>query len=714
VSVPRFRVVQKEKKRERVRLELRAAALEVGTFSGCDLVLNDPLAAARHCAFAFADDTFVVRDLGSDTGTYCNGRTVAGEMAVRDGDTVVVGTTRLVAQVSRDDAPTLTLQLTAGDLGYVPSRSGEFQSDADTMARREVDLAKWPGLRRSNRWAARLFVLGLPVLLLWPRAREGLTDPGPLSAAHASLFTAAGSRAFPEMAALAQVQGCGVCHDSFFGATDARCAQCHASLARDQHPFAVAAPDPTRARRSPGAYSCAPCHQEHHGPAPSKPAREVRGELCEGCHAGTSVAAGGYVAKRAPKPVPQADRAYGGFAFAHADHAKVACNGCHRPRDHARVAGAAAAPSRAAADFAPIEFELCAGCHREEHLDPSVPAEWQPRAEHRWTIRWHGSGGGEETCGRCHRPGPGAGGYGPDLRQVPRVVPDADAYAAGRARYAVAPRSHRSLREDPARDCGTCHRDAGLRLGPRDEKTFWHELHLSQPPASLADDAARRLASAECRACHADLAAAAHLTDHALEAYACASAATCGECHREAERGQPDDGALVPVAAPWVRAPMIAASDFPHAEHMDFDQPALARGCFTCHDFEATAEGRFPVPTTRPQAQRCLPCHERHDHVGGGACRRCHGRAAPAYDEFLGDDPPPARRPTERLWPTESAFSHFSPGHQDSTDRDCATCHRGGSSVTELKDLVGLHAPTEADAACRDCHLKERQRYHWR
>ena len=111
----------------------------------------------------------------------------------------------------------------------------------------------------------------------------------------------------------------------------------------------------------------------------------------------------------------------------------------------------------------------------------------------------------------------------------------------------------------------------------------------------------------------------------------------------------------------------------------------------------------------------CLPCHAQHDPIAGGACRNCHGtESKTAHNDFLGKRPPADRAQPPRAWPTASAFDHFSTGHKESTEKDCAGCHQGPSDVKELKNLGSLIAPTEADAMCRDCHLRDRKRFHWR
>jgi hypothetical protein len=684
-------------------------------------VLADPIAAPWHCAFAWQDGTFVVRDLGTDLGTYKNGERVAGMVQLADGDEVVVGCTRLRVMIKPGGEPTLELQLVPRDLAFAPSRAGEFHSDPDLWARGEADLAKWPALRHANRWAARVLIVGLPLLLLWPAAREAATEPGPLSRAHASLFTGAASTLFPRQSKLAQEQGCAVCHDSFGGTPDARCAQCHEDLVQGQHPFDSKQTDTAVVTAPLPSDSCADCHQEHHGEPIAKPRAEATKELCVKCHGGTKVEERGYTTAREPVKVTRAPRAYGGYNFGHDDHAAIDCTHCHQQ------AGAnARAASAHGAEFAAITFALCADCHRKGATKDTVPAAWRPTEGNVWPIAWHGTGNddgdaqrrtAEQKCGPCHAPGDGAGGFGPARRETPRLATDAAAYAKDRARYEVVPRAHAEFFVAGDRDCARCHRDSARAANATVVRPFWHELHLRTSPSAPRDDSARQALSTQCKTCHGALAQASALTNAATGSYDCASAQTCGECHRAGAHGEANATLLVPTPKP-ARADALPANDFPHDKHMDFAHAKLAGGCLTCHDFTPTSDGApFAVPTTTPAARSCLPCHEQHDHIAGGACRKCHDPGvdrARAYNSFLGDRPPAARAPRPRVWPTSRAFDHFSAGHAPSTKKDCGVCHQKDSAMQARTDLATVVAPTEADATCRDCHLGERQRFHWR
>jgi hypothetical protein len=92
----------------RARLRLRAAGATPeyvllgerpsvgGRSPSSDLRLEDRAVSRRHFEIAWepAEDGFVIRDLGSNNGTFVNGRRV-GAARLRDGDVVRVGSTEL-------------------------------------------------------------------------------------------------------------------------------------------------------------------------------------------------------------------------------------------------------------------------------------------------------------------------------------------------------------------------------------------------------------------------------------------------------------------------------------------------------------------------------------------------------------------------------------------------------------------------------------------
>jgi DNA-binding CsgD family transcriptional regulator len=80
---------------------LRDAAVLVGKSDRSTLqIASDPSLSRAHAVFERLGPVWCVRDLGSKNGTLVNGRPVAGQQALHDGDEIRLGRTRLVF---RDD-----------------------------------------------------------------------------------------------------------------------------------------------------------------------------------------------------------------------------------------------------------------------------------------------------------------------------------------------------------------------------------------------------------------------------------------------------------------------------------------------------------------------------------------------------------------------------------------------------------------------------------
>ena len=74
----------------------------------CDVVLSDPEVSRRHAVVAEGPDGFTIEDLGSTNGTSVNGRQISAAETLAVGDTIEVGCTTLVVQVTMPPAPAPT------------------------------------------------------------------------------------------------------------------------------------------------------------------------------------------------------------------------------------------------------------------------------------------------------------------------------------------------------------------------------------------------------------------------------------------------------------------------------------------------------------------------------------------------------------------------------------------------------------------------------
>ena len=78
-----------------VTLPEAGRTIVIGRAAGCDVVLDRPMVSSRHASITHTAGGWVANDLGSTNGTFVGGRRVTGQMAVRPGDTISLGSCRL-------------------------------------------------------------------------------------------------------------------------------------------------------------------------------------------------------------------------------------------------------------------------------------------------------------------------------------------------------------------------------------------------------------------------------------------------------------------------------------------------------------------------------------------------------------------------------------------------------------------------------------------
>lgn len=83
------------------RSETQKTPFEVGRTREAAIALRDSEVSRRHARFESQNRVLYVEDLKSSNGTFLNGRRVSETIEVREGDTVDVGTTRLVVRSIR-------------------------------------------------------------------------------------------------------------------------------------------------------------------------------------------------------------------------------------------------------------------------------------------------------------------------------------------------------------------------------------------------------------------------------------------------------------------------------------------------------------------------------------------------------------------------------------------------------------------------------------
>jgi hypothetical protein len=233
---------------------VEADELRIGRGTNADLRLDDPAVALEHARVERVGDGYRLQDLGSDTGTYLNGRPVTGAMHLKDSDVIGLGGTQLRVRWSSPAEP-LTLELRP-----VAAAAGPAAVQVP-----RVDYLRAYALRRpflTKGFFALLLTLAaagalaaLPRLGLWQAFQ-----PGPVSAAHQR-----------------QQVGCFKCHTPWKGPTSVSCAdaRCHPRL--DHQPRQAFTP------------ACADCHFEHRGQASLTVVSDAN---CVTCHGDLKVKSG--------------------------------------------------------------------------------------------------------------------------------------------------------------------------------------------------------------------------------------------------------------------------------------------------------------------------------------------------------------------------------------------------------------------------------------
>ena len=92
----------------------------IGRSPYCSIVVANPLASRRHCALRLAPEGLILVDLGSANGTYVNGTRVSGEVPLKAGDRVRIGSETLVIE-QVDDAGQREARRTRHDTVQTPS-----------------------------------------------------------------------------------------------------------------------------------------------------------------------------------------------------------------------------------------------------------------------------------------------------------------------------------------------------------------------------------------------------------------------------------------------------------------------------------------------------------------------------------------------------------------------------------------------------------------
>ncbi len=76
----------------------------IGREEGLDVVLQDPESSRRHTRISWQGGRYVAEDMGSTNGTFVNGVQITSPQALNSGDSIGIGQTAMVFQMSSNQA----------------------------------------------------------------------------------------------------------------------------------------------------------------------------------------------------------------------------------------------------------------------------------------------------------------------------------------------------------------------------------------------------------------------------------------------------------------------------------------------------------------------------------------------------------------------------------------------------------------------------------
>jgi hypothetical protein len=244
------------------RVEGDVLLLGRGTNAG--LRLDDEAVALEHARIEQDPAGFKLSDLGSDTGTYLNGKPVEEATYLKDGDTIGIGGSRLRVRLpSGSDLLGLEVRPVAAE--------EEVAGAAPAVKAPQVDYAGAYTLRRpfltKGSLALLLTLVAAAALIVLPLTGAlRAFQPGPISERH-------------QRAKNGGPAGCLDCHTPWKGPAATSCKSCHE---RKEHQ-----------EREVFSPACADCHFEHRG---KSRLTLVSDKSCVACHGNLQVKGGGELA----------------------------------------------------------------------------------------------------------------------------------------------------------------------------------------------------------------------------------------------------------------------------------------------------------------------------------------------------------------------------------------------------------------------------------
>jgi predicted component of type VI protein secretion system len=119
------RLIVLEGKHKDREIPLPETIFMIGRDKQCHLRPHCPSVSKLHCAIAAWAGQVRVRDLKSRNGTFLNGERIEGEVVVRDGDQLQIGTLMFSFRIKTDDAVPIGAPIQSGDVQWLLDSSGD-------------------------------------------------------------------------------------------------------------------------------------------------------------------------------------------------------------------------------------------------------------------------------------------------------------------------------------------------------------------------------------------------------------------------------------------------------------------------------------------------------------------------------------------------------------------------------------------------------------
>jgi phosphoserine phosphatase RsbU/P len=113
--------------------------------------IADPMVSRHHAVLTFDQDTAILEDIGSTNGTFLNGAPVATEIALRNGDEIRMGSTRMIFSAPEAE------ESTALPTSHIPHTRFDVQTpDPGTLPQLRPELLDRQQIMTLLRWSTRL------------------------------------------------------------------------------------------------------------------------------------------------------------------------------------------------------------------------------------------------------------------------------------------------------------------------------------------------------------------------------------------------------------------------------------------------------------------------------------------------------------------------------------------------------------------------------